>query len=119
MAWGAPALADKNQKLNPNTECEVNTDVTDHNKNTVVGPIDLQCNSNNSNIRDSTVIQNPPSNGGSDSLKVVSTDPSDEENNVPVDLSEIKAKFNKKIDKNSVDTESLALFAYNCVYCNL
>jgi hypothetical protein len=114
MAWGTPAFADKNQKLNPKTECEVNTDVTDHNKNTVVGPIDLQCNSNNSNIRDSTVIQNPPSNDGSDSLKVESTDPSDGDNNVPTDLTEIKVTFNKKIDKNSVDTESLALFADNC-----
>jgi hypothetical protein len=120
MAWGPSAFAYKNQKLNPNTECKVDTDVTDHNKNTVVGPVDLQCNSNNSNVRDSTVIQNPPSDGGSDSLKVVSTDPSDGENNVPVDLSEIKVTFNKKIDKNSVDTESLALFADNCgtAICN-
>jgi hypothetical protein len=120
IAWVTPVFADNNQKLNPKTECEVDTDVTDHNKNTVVGPIDLQCNSNNSNIRDSTVIQNPPSNDGSDSLKVVSTDPSDGENNVPVDLSEIKVTFNKKIDKNSVDTESLALFADNCgtAICN-
>ena len=51
---------------------------------------------------------------------VVSTDPSDGDNNVPVDLSEIKVKFNKNIDKNSVDTGSLALFADNCgnAICN-
>ena len=49
-----------------------------------------------------------------ESLKVVSTDPSDGDNNVPVDLSEIKVKFNKNIDKNTVDTGSLALFADNC-----
>ena len=79
-----------------------------------------QCLNNSNNIKDSTVIQNPQSNGGTDSLKVVSTNPGDGDNNVPVDLSEIKVKFNKNIDKNSVDTESLALFANNCgtAICN-
>ena len=54
-----PVFADKekNQKLSPKTECAVDTDVKDHNKNTAIGPIDLQCNSTNSNIKDSTVIQ--------------------------------------------------------------
>ena len=117
MTWGTDVLAD--QKSSPKVECEVDTDINDHNKNTVVGPTDLQCSINSSNIRDSTVIQNPPSNGGSDSLKVDSTDPSDGDNNVPTDLSEIKVTFNKKIDKNSVDTGSLSLFATNCgTVCN-
>jgi len=135
MTWGTHVYADnecdknddnncnhteKNQKSSPKVECEVDTDITDHNRNTVVGPTDLQCNSSSSNIRDSTVIQNPPPNGGTDSLTVVSTDPSDGDNNVRTDLSEIKVTFNKKIDKNSVDTGSLALFANNCgtVFCN-
>ncbi|MFI5405707.1 MAG: Ig-like domain-containing protein [Nitrososphaerales archaeon] len=111
---------DKNQKLSPKTECAVDTDVKDRNKNTAIGPIDLQCNSTNSNIRDSTVIQNQSPNGGFESFLVISTNPSDGDNNVPVDLSEIKVKFNKNIDKNSVDTGSLALFADNCgnAICN-
>ena len=50
----------KNQKLTPKIECEIETEITDHNKNTVVGPNDLQCNSTNSNTRDSTIIQTPP-----------------------------------------------------------
>ena len=47
-------------------------------------------------------------------LTVKSTDPSDGDNNVPTDLSEIKVTFNEKIDKNSVDTGSLSVFADNC-----
>ena len=51
---------------------------------------------------------------------MVDTNPSDGENNVPTDLSEIKVTFNKEIDKNSVDTGSLSVFADNCgnVICN-
>ena len=67
-----------------------------------------------SNIKDGTVISNPPPNGGTDSFKVVSTDSSDGDDNVPTDLSEIKVTFNKKIEKITVDTGSLALFADNC-----
>ena len=65
---------DKNQKLSPKTECAVDTDVKDRNKNTAIGPIDLQCNSTNSNIRDSTVIQNQSPNGGFESFLVISTE---------------------------------------------
>ena len=51
---------------------------------------------------------------------VKSTDPSDGDNNVPTDLSEIKVTFDESIDKNSVDTGSLFIFANNCgnVFCN-
>jgi Chitobiase/beta-hexosaminidase C-terminal domain/Bacterial Ig-like domain len=127
IAWIAPVFAEnrcdnnddnncnqpeKNQKLSPKVKCKVHTDVADHNKNTVVGPIDLQCNSKNSNIRDSTVIQNP-SDGDFDPLIVVSTDPSDGDNNVPTDLSEIKVTFDENIDKDSVDSGSLSLFTNN------
>jgi len=41
---------------------------------------------------------------------VKSTDPSDGDNNVPSDLSEIKVTFSENIDKNSVDTGSLSVF---------
>ena len=118
MSWGTNVFAD--QKSSPKVECEVDTDINDHNKNTVVGPTDLQCSINSSNIKDSTVIQNPPSNGGTDSLKVESTDPSDGDNNVPTDLSEIKVTFDESIDENSVDTGSLSVFANSCgtVFCN-
>ena len=111
---------EKNQKSTPKVKYNIDAEVSDHNKNTVLGPVDLQCNNSSSNIKDSTVIQNPPSNGNFEALTVVSTDPSDGDNNVPVDLSEIKVKFNKSIDKNSVDTQSLALFADNCgtAICN-
>jgi hypothetical protein len=99
-AWATLAFAD--QKSSPKIECKVDTEV-----------IDNYCNSNNSNIEDSPVIQKP-SDGDFESLAVVSTDPSDGENDFPVDLSEIKVTFNKEIDKNTVDTGSLALFANNC-----
>ena len=51
---------------------------------------------------------------------VKSTDPSDGDNNVPTDLSEIKVTFDESIDKNSVDTGSLSVFADNCgnTFCN-
>ena len=65
-------------------------------------------------------INNPPSNGGTDSFKVVDTNPSDGDNIVPVDLAEIIVKFNKNIDEKSVDAGSLSVFADNCgtVLCN-
>lgn len=44
-------------------------------------------------------INNPPSNGGTDSFKVVDTNPSDGDNIVPVDLAEIIVKFNKNIER--------------------
>ena len=44
------------------------------------------------------------SNDDFNSPTVKSTDPSDGDNNVPSDLSEIKVTFNESIDKNSVDT---------------
>ena len=51
---------------------------------------------------------------------VKSTDPSDGDNNVPTDLSQITVTFSEKIDKNSVDTGSLSVFADNCgnTICN-
>ena len=117
-----PAFADKdkNQNSSPKINCEIHINAEDNLNNNDFGPNEQQCLNNSNNIKDSTVIQNPQSNGGTDSLKVVSTDPGDGDNNVPVDLSEIKVKFNKNIDKNSVDTESLALFANNCgtAICN-
>src|SRR6478609_2853630 len=46
--------------------------------------------------------------------------PSDGDNNVPTDLSEIIVKFNKNLDENSIDAGSLSVFADNCgnTFCN-
>ena len=137
MAWGAPALAladnhchknhdkncnhsEKNQNSSPKINCEIHIDAKNHLNNNDFGPSNQQCLNNSNNIKDSTVIQNSPSNDGTDSFTVVDTIPRDGDNNVPTDLSEIIVKFNKNIDKNSVDTESLALFADNCgtAICN-
>jgi len=54
------------------------------------------------------------------SPEVKSTDPSDGDNNVPSDLSEITVNFYEKIDQNSVDSGSLSVFANNCgnTFCN-
>ena len=51
---------------------------------------------------------------------VKSTEPSDGDNNVPSDLSQITVTFSEKIDKNSVDSGSLSVFADNCGnnFCN-
>ena len=129
MAWGAPALADnhcdknhdkncshseKNQNSSPKINCEIHIGAEDHLNNNEIGPTGQQCLNNSNNIKDSTVIQNPRSDGGTDSFKVVDTNPSDGDNNVPVDLSEIIVTFNKNIDENSVDTGSLSVFADNC-----
>ena len=78
----------------------------------ILGRIEQQCVNNSNNIKDSTVTQTSPGDFGSPT--VVSTDPSDGDNNVPTDLSEIKVTFDESIDKNSVDTGSLSVFADNC-----
>ena len=135
MAWGVPALADshchknhdkncnhseKNQNSSPKINCEIHIGAEDHLNNNDFGPTEQQCLNNSNNIKDSTVTQNPPSDGDFDSPTVVSTDPSDGDNNVPSDLSEIRVTFSEKIDKNSVDTGSLSVFADNCgnTFCN-
>jgi hypothetical protein len=45
---------------------------------------------------------------------VKSTDPSNGDNNVPADLSEIKVTFDEKKDKDSIDSGSLSVFTNNC-----
>ena len=67
-----------------------------------------------------TAASSDDNNDDFDSPTVKSTDPSNGDNNVPTDLSEIKVTFDESIDKNSVDTGSLSLFANNCgnVFCN-
>jgi hypothetical protein len=119
-----PVFADKekNQNSSPKINCEIHINAEDHLNNNDFGPNEQQCLNNSNNIKDSTVTQTSPgdNNGDFGSPTVVSTDPSDGDNNVSVDLSEIKVTFDKKIDKNSVDTGSLALFADNCgtISCN-
>ena len=63
-------------------------DAEDHLNNNDFGQTEQQCLNNSNNIKDSTVMQNPPSNGGTDSFEVVDTNSSDGENNVPTDSSE-------------------------------
>jgi Bacterial Ig-like domain len=111
---------DKNQNSSPKINCEIHINAEDNLNNNDFGPNEQQCLNNSNNIKDSTVKQNPPSNGGTDSFKVVDTNPSDGDNNVPVDLSEIIVKFNKNIDENTVDTGRLSVFADNCgtAICN-
>ena len=137
MAWGAPALADnhchknhdkncnhseKNQNSSPKINCEIHIGAQDHLNNNDFGPTEQQCQNNSNNIKDSTVTQTSPGDNNDDftSPTIVSTDPSDGDNNVPPDLSEITVTFSEKIDKNSVDTGSLSVFADNCGnnFCN-
>ena len=86
------------------------------------GPTEQQCQNNSNNIKDSTVTQTSPGDNNDDftSPTIVSTDPSNGDNNVPPDLSQITVTFSEKIDKNSVDTGSLSVFADNCgnTFCN-
>jgi hypothetical protein len=49
----------KIQKSSPKVECEVDTEIKDHNENSVVGPFDLQCNSNSQSLIDSTIQSSP------------------------------------------------------------
>jgi Bacterial Ig-like domain len=113
---------EKNQNSIPKINCQIHIDAEDHLNNNDFGPNQQQCLNNSNNIKDSTVTQTSPgdNNGDFGSPTVVSTDPSDGDNNVPVDLSEIKVTFDENIDKNSVDTGSLSVFADNCgnTFCN-
>src|SRR4029077_8514064 len=113
---------EKNQNSIPKINCQIHIDAEDHLNNNDFGPNQQQCLNNSNNIKDSTVTQTSPgdNNGDFGSPTVVSTDPSDGDNNVPVDLSEIKVTFDENIDKNSVDTGSLSVFADNFgnTFCN-
>ena len=67
-----------------------------------------------------TAASSDDNNDDFNSPTVKSTDPSDGDNNVPMDLSEIKVTFDESIDKDSIDSGSLSLFTNNCgnVVCN-
>ena len=45
----------KTQKSSSKVECEVDIEIKDHNKNSIVGPTDLQCNSNSQSLIDSDI----------------------------------------------------------------
>ena len=45
----------KIQKSNAKADCEVDTEIKDHNKNSIAEPIDLQCNSNSQNLIESNI----------------------------------------------------------------
>ena len=53
----------KIQKSNAKAECEVDTEIKDHNKNSIVGPVDLQCNRNSQSLIDSNIQSSPPDDG--------------------------------------------------------
>ena len=58
------ATTQKNQNSSPKINCEIHIDAEDHLNNNDFGPTEQQFLNNSNNIKDSTVIQNPPSNGG-------------------------------------------------------
>src|SRR6185503_15602628 len=70
-----------------------------------------QCLNNSNNIKDSTVTQTSPgdNNGDFGSPTVVSVDPNDNQNNVPLNT-EIKVIFDEKMDENTLDDGSLNIF---------
>lgn len=45
----------KNQKASSKVECEVDAEIKGHNKNSVIGPIDLECNSKSQNLINSNI----------------------------------------------------------------
>ena len=53
----------KIQKSNAKGECEVDTEIKDHSKNSIVGPVDLECNSNSQSLIDSNIQSSPPDDG--------------------------------------------------------
>ena len=53
----------KIQKSSPKVECEVDTQIKDHNKNSIVEPIDLQCSSNSQSLIDTNIQSSPPDDG--------------------------------------------------------
>ena len=81
-AWATLAFADKdcdknedkncshserNQNSSPKINCEIHIDAEDHLNNNDFGPNEQQCLNNSNNIKDSTVLLNPPPNGGTGS----------------------------------------------------
>jgi hypothetical protein len=54
----------KIQKSSPNVECEVDTEIKDRNKNSIVRPTDLQCNSNSQSLIDSNIQSSLDDGGG-------------------------------------------------------
>jgi Big-like domain-containing protein len=99
----------KNQKNSPNIECEINSKIDHHSNNNAIGNRQ-DCINNSPNLIDST-INGPSDNNNRDftSPTVVSTDPSDNDNNVDPSTKTITVTFSEKIDKNTVDTGSLTL----------
>jgi hypothetical protein len=96
----------KNQKVDNKIECKIDID---HIKNSDVGPNNQQCDNESISLIDSTLIQSSPDNGDGDNLtspRVLSVDPNDNENNVPVDT-EIKVTFDRSMDQDTLDDGSL------------
>ena len=98
----------KNQKVDHKVECEIDID---HNKNSVVGPNNQQCDNDSISLIDSTLIQSSPDNGNGDNIAptVLSVDPNDNENNVSLNT-EIKVTFDRTMDQDTLDDGSLKIF---------
>ena len=54
----------KIQRSSPKVKCEVDTEIKDHNKDSIVGPTDLQCNSNSQSLIDSNIQSSPSDRDG-------------------------------------------------------
>jgi len=91
-------------------DCDTNNKISKHSTHNKIGPIDSECIGNSAIISDSTITGSTNQSNGGDitSPTIISTDPKDNENNVPVDI-QITVIFSEKIDKNSIDTGSLSL----------
>ena len=90
-------MSKKNQKIDDKVECEIDID---HNKNSVVGPNNQLCDNDSISLIDSTLIQSSPDNGNGNftSPTVLSVDPQDNENNVPLNT-EIRVTFDRTMDQ--------------------
>jgi len=98
----------KNQKNSPKIECGIKSKIDHHSNNNVIGNRQ-DCVNNSPNIIDSAINGFSGNNSGDfTSPTVASTDPKDNDNNVPVDT-QITVTFSEKMDKNSIDTGSLSL----------
>ena len=110
MTASEPVFADKkdskkNQKADHKIECEIDID---HNKNSDVGPNNQLCDNDSISLIDSTLIQSSSDKGTViyNSPTVVSVDPNDNQNNVPLNT-EIKVTFDEKMDEDTLDDGSL------------
>jgi len=90
--------------------CDTNSKISKRSTHNKVGPTNLECKNNSTIISDSTITEsnNGTNNEDHTSPTIVSTVPKDNDNNVPLDT-QIIVTFSEKMDKNSIDIQSLSL----------